>query len=130
MLDKWHEIVKSRNPNLLDDLLDPSVVLHSPVIHRDIVGDKMVKFYLSAALQTFVNDTFTYVSEFKKENGVVLEFTTEIEGIHVNGVDMITWNENGKIVDFKVMVRPIKALNLINDNMTALLELMQAKAKS
>ncbi len=130
MLDKWHEIVKSRNPNLLDDLLDPSVVLHSPVIHRDIVGEKMVKFYLSAALQTFVNDTFTYVNEFKKENGVVLEFTTEIEGIHVNGVDMITWNENGKIVDFKVMVRPIKALNLINDNMTALLELMQAKAKS
>jgi len=128
MIEKWHKIVKSRNPELLNDLLDPSVVLHSPVIHRDIVGDKMVKFYLTAAVQTFVNDTFTYVNEFKKENAVVLEFTTEIDGIYVNGIDMITWNDDGKIIDFKVMVRPMKALSLINDRMTELLAAMQAKA--
>lgn len=128
MIETWHEIVKSKDLSKLGDLLAPEAVLHSPVIHRDIVGGPMVKFYLTAALQTFVNDTFTYVNEFKKENGAVLEFTTEIEGIHVNGIDMITWNDEGKIIDFKVMVRPMKALNLINDNMTALLEKMKAKA--
>ncbi|WP_448556416.1 hypothetical protein [Thalassotalea montiporae] len=127
MLAHWHEMVKTRNINMLQKILADNVILHSPIIHRPVEGKKMVGMYLTAALHTFANKAFTYDREFLCENGAVLEFSTEIDGIFVNGIDMITWNDSGEIIDFKVMVRPLKAINLINERMTALLEQYKAQ---
>ena len=55
----------------------------------------------------------------------MLEFETEIDGILVNGVDIIKWNNDGKIVEFKVMLRPLKAINLIHERMGAMLAATQ-----
>ena len=126
MLDLWHEVLKNRDINQLSQILADDVVLHSPVIHRTIEGKAMVSMYLTAALHTFANEHFTYQREFYADNSAVLEFTTEIDGLFINGIDMITWNEQQQITDFKVMVRPLKAINLINDKMTALLEKYKA----
>ena len=125
MIDQWHHLVKTRDLSSLTNILAPDVVLHSPVIHTPVPGQKMVALYLTAAFNTFLNESFTYVNEFASKNAAVLEFTVEIDGIKVNGIDMITWNDEGKISEFKVMVRPIKALNLINDKMTAMLEVLK-----
>ena len=126
MIEQWHQVVKSRDLSALSELITDNAVLHSPVIHRQIAGKKMVQMYLTAAFHTFLNDTFTYITEAhaQPETGqkVVLEFTTEINGIFVNGIDMITFDSEGKIIEFKVMVRPFKALNLINEHMMASLE--------
>jgi hypothetical protein len=128
-LEIWHQAIKERNTNLLDTILADEVVLHSPIVHNLIEGKKMVTFYLMAAFHTFVTPEFTYVRELFDESNAILEFTTEIDGIFVNGVDMISWNEEGKIIDFKVMVRPLKAINLIHEKMKMMLE-MQKSLKS
>ena len=126
MIEQWHQVVKSRDLSALSELIADNAVLHPPVIHRQIAGKKMVQMYLTAAFHTFLNDTFTYITEAhaQPETGqkVVLEFTTQINGIFVNGIDMITFDSEGKIIEFKVMVRPFKALNLINEHMMASLE--------
>ena len=77
--------------------------------------------YLTAAFHVFFNESFEYVRELVDRHGAVLEFQVEIEGVIVNGVDMIKWNEDGKIVEFKVMLRPMKAINLIREKMAAML---------
>ena len=117
----WHDLIRSRNARGLDALLADDVVLHSPVVHTPLVGKPIVRKYLQAALQVFVNDTFRYVRELEGPTDAVLEFQVEIDGITVNGVDMLRWNADGHIVDFKVMVRPLKAVNLIHQKMAALL---------
>ncbi len=126
MIEQWHQVVRSRDLSALPELVAENAVLYSPVIHRQIAGKKMVQMYLTAAFHTFLNDTFTYITEAhaQPETGqkVVLEFTTQINGIFVNGIDMITFDSEGKIIEFKVMVRPFKALNLINEHMMASLE--------
>jgi hypothetical protein len=128
-LEIWHQAIKERNTNHLSTILADDVVLHSPIVHSLIEGKKMVTFYLMAAFQTFVTPEFTYVRELADDSNAILEFTTEIDGIFVNGVDMISWNEEGKIIDFKVMVRPLKAINLIHEKMKMMLE-MQKSPKS
>jgi hypothetical protein len=128
-LEIWHQAIKERNTNHLSTILADDVVLHSPIVHSLIEGKKMVTFYLMAAFHTFVTPEFTYVRELADDSNAILEFTTEIDGIFVNGVDMISWNEEGKIVDFKVMVRPLKAINLIHEKMKMMLE-MQKSLKS
>ncbi|HEX4340668.1 MAG TPA: hypothetical protein VH062_32390 [Polyangiaceae bacterium] len=85
-------------------------------------GVAITALYLSAAFQVFNNETFHYVREVEGEYDAVLEFVTVIDGITVNGVDMIRWNASGQIVDFKVMVRPLKAINLIHEMMGAMLK--------
>ena len=121
VITAWHALIASRDPRALDALLADDVVLHSPVVHTPVAGKPMVMLYLGAALQVFANDSFRYVRELQGPHDAVLEFETVIDGIHVNGVDMIRWNEEGRIVDFKVMVRPLKAINLIHQKMAALL---------
>jgi hypothetical protein len=128
-LDIWHQAIKERNTNHLSTILADDAVLHSPIMHNLIEGKKMVTLYLMAAFQTFVTPEFTYVRELSDDSNAILEFTTEIDGIFVNGVDMISWNEEGKIIDFKVMVRPLKAINLIHEKMKMMLE-MQKSPKS
>lgn len=126
-VESWHELVDNRDLRRLDLLLDDSAALVSPVIHTPKEGKAITKMYLTAALNVFANDSFKYVREFTREDGVVLEFETEINGIRINGVDMIKINEDGKIVEFRVMVRPLKALNLINDMMTSMLSSLAGK---
>ena len=119
-LEAWHSVIENRDLRGLDSLLADDVVLHSPVVHTPIAGKPTVRMYLAAALQVFANDSFRYVREVVGEREAVLEFETLIDGITVNGVDMIRWDEAGRIVDFKVMVRPLKAIQLIHQKMAEL----------
>lgn len=120
-LTAWHRILKSRDPRGLDALLADAVVFHSPVVHSPQAGKAITTMYLAAALQVFGNDSFRYVRELVGARDAVLEFMVEIDGLTVNGVDMIRWDEHGQIVDFKVMLRPLKAVQLIHQQMAALL---------
>jgi len=121
-ISQWHNIVRIRDASGLGELLAEDVVFYSPVVHTPQVGKAVTTMYLSAAVQVFGNGSFRYVREIVGESDAVLEFETEIDGIIVNGVDMIKWNDDGKIVEFKVMVRPLKAINLIREKMGAMLK--------
>ena len=120
-LTAWHRVVADRSPRGLATLLADDVVFYSPIVHTPQVGKAITTQYLAAALHVFGNDTFRYVREVVGEHDAVLEFMVEIEGITVNGVDMIKWNDAGQIVEFKVMLRPLKAVNLIHQKMAAML---------
>ena len=120
-IQKWHEIVRTRDASGLGELLADDVVFYSPVVHTPQVGKAVTAMYLAAAVHVFGNESFRYVREIVGESDAVLEFETEIDGILVNGVDMIKWNADGKITEFKVMVRPLKAINLIHEKMGAML---------
>ena len=117
----WHRLVKERNPRGLDALLDADAVFLSPVMHTPQRGKKVTSMYLTAAFQVFFNETFRYVREIVGHSDAVLEFETEIDGVFVNGVDIIRWNDAGKIIEFKVMVRPLKALTAVHERMAAML---------
>ena len=117
----WHQLVKERNAGGINALLADEVIFYSPVVHTPQIGKLITAKYLTAAFHVFFNETFRYVREIKTERDAVLEFEVEIDGIIVNGVDMIEWNDEGKITEFKVMIRPLKAINLIHQKMGAML---------
>lgn len=121
-IDTWHELVRTQDAAGIGGLLAEDVVFYSPVVHAPQVGKPLTQMYLAAAFQVFFNPSFKYVREIVGPTDAVLEFEVEIDGIRVNGVDMITWNDAGKIVAFKVMVRPLKAINLIHQKMGAMLQ--------
>ena len=126
-LKRWHDVIESGSaPDMLSAILHDDAVFHSPVVHTPQRGKPIVMAYLGAAGQTLGNDSFTYVREMADGDSVLLEFTTEMEGIQVNGIDLIRFDEDGKITDFKVMVRPLKAVNKVWEMMAAQLE--RAKA--
>lgn len=127
-IDTWHRVLKERNVQALDTLLAPDAVFHSPVVHTPQAGRAITKAYLAAALQVLGNDSFRYVREIRQAQDAVLEFELELDGVHVNGVDMIHWNDQGQITDFKVMVRPLKAINLLHQKMAAMLQARSANA--
>jgi len=112
-MEAWHRLIEARDSGALDDILADDVVFHSPVVHTPQKGKELAKMYLSAAIMLLGNNEFKYVRELIGESEAVLEFTSEVNGIHINGVDMIHWNADGKIDDFKVMIRPLKAVNLL-----------------
>ena len=118
----WHRIASKRDPGGLAALLADEVVFHSPVVHTPQHGKAIVTQYLAAALRVFGNPGFRYVRELRGERDAVLEFVVDIDGISVNGVDMMRWDEAGRIVEFKVMLRPLKAVNLIHQKMAAMLQ--------
>ncbi len=120
-IEVWHRLVQERNPRGLDALLDADAVFVSPVVHTPQRGKKAAAMYLAMAFQVFFNPTFRYVREIVGSTDAMLEFETEIDGVLVNGVDIIKWNEAGRIVEFKVMLRPLKAINLIHQRMAAML---------
>jgi len=122
----WHQLVNDKNVAGLDDVLADDAVFHSPIVHTPQEGKQITKLYLAAAFGVLASGPFHYVREVVSGNDAVLEFETEVEGIFVNGVDMIRWNDEGKIVDFKVMIRPLKAVNLLHQMMAAMLKKMQA----
>ena len=121
-LDTWHRLVRTQDPSGLPALLAEDAVFHSPVVHTPQRGRALATAYLGAAFQVFFNPSFRYVREIVGPTDAMLEFETEIDGIGVNGVDLIRWNEAGQIVDFKVMIRPLKAINLIHQRMAAMLQ--------
>lgn len=121
-LAAWHALMESRRASDLDALLADDATFHSPVVHTPQVGKAVTRQYLGAALGVFFNETFRYVREVVGPQDAVLEFQVVIDGIEVNGVDMIRWNDQGRIVDFKVMLRPLKAINLIHQKMGAMLQ--------
>jgi len=120
-ISTWHQIVTEKNVAKLNELLDDDVVFYSPLVHTPQLGKKIVMQYLGAAFKVFFDDSFTYIHEIENDNNAVLEFTVEIDRIVVNGVDMIQWNDEGKITEFKVMLRPLKAVHLIHQKMGELL---------
>ena len=119
---RWHQVLESRDPRGLSALLAEAVVFHSPVMHPPQVGRALTSRYLTAAFRVFVNDSFRYIREVVGPCDAVLEFQVEIDGIEVNGVDMLRWDEAGRIVEVKVMLRPLKAIDLIHGKMAALLQ--------
>jgi SnoaL-like domain len=118
----WHQLVREHDIQGLDGLLAEDAVFHSPIVHSAQVGKSLTKKYLTAAFHVLFNESFRYVRELKGKRDAVLEFELELEGISVNGVDLIKWNEAGKITEFKVMLRPLKAVNLIHQKMAAMLQ--------
>ncbi|HUN53755.1 MAG TPA: nuclear transport factor 2 family protein [Smithella sp.] len=118
----WHKLLETKDAAGLDDILADNVVFHSPIVHTPQEGKPITKLYLTAALYVFNNGSFKYIRKIVSGNNAVLEFTTVIDGITVNGVDMITWGADGRITDFKVMIRPLKAINLIHKMMGEMLQ--------
>ncbi|WP_298442224.1 nuclear transport factor 2 family protein [uncultured Ferrimonas sp.] len=123
----WHQMIANRNVAALDDLLAENSVFHSPVVHKPQQGKAMVQRYLSAAFMVLLNDSFKYVREVQSGNHTILEFQLELNGIQVNGVDMIQWDDAGKITDFKVMVRPLKGMQQVQLEMAKMLERFAAQ---
>ena len=124
-LEIWHRLVREHDPSGLNALLAEDAVFYSPVVHAPQRGRKLVAGYLSAAFHVFFNPTFRYVREIVGAADAMLEFETEIDGTLVNGVDLIKWNDTGQVVEFKVMIRPLKAINLIHERMAATLQSSQ-----
>ena len=116
-IQKWHKVVESKNIHLLDDILADNAKLYSPVVHTVQEGKEITKLYLMGAAMTLGNDSFKYVREVYDNGFALLEFETVLNGIFVNGVDMISWNSDNKITDFKVMIRPLKAVNAVHQFM-------------
>ena len=137
-VEKWYEVMKSNDMDKLDELLAEDVVFYSPVVYTPQKGKDITKMYLMAAGGVFgegtkdtVSDSnksqsnFKYIKEIIGEKSALLEFETEMDGVYVNGVDVISWNEEGKITEFKVIVRPLQAVNMLHQKMQAMLESMK-----
>jgi SnoaL-like domain len=113
-LDKWYGYMKSHDRAALWDLLHPDAVFESPVVHTPQQGRDITFKYLSSAEKVLGGPGFRYVGEWRSATGAVLEFENVIEGIRLNGVDIISFSDDGRITHFKVMVRPLKAINLLH----------------
>jgi hypothetical protein len=135
-VENWHQQLRGKFPGGLDELLADDCVFYSPVVFTPQKGKEVTKLYLGAAASTFSEgksdgeslskeSKFRYVKETFAGNHAILEFETELGGKYVNGVDILTCNDEGKIVEFKVMVRPLQAVNLLHEQMRAMLEKMK-----
>ena len=134
----WHRAMKSKDGETWDELLDEEVVFYSPVVFTPQKGKKITMMYLMAAASVFgiadldsestrdtqIESKFRYVNEIIGENSAVLEFESEIDGTYINGADLLRWDENDKLVEVKVMVRPLQAVNMLHQKMKLMLESM------
>ncbi len=116
-LAAWYELAQQKDAAALENLIADGAVFYSPVVHKPQEGKAMTVRYLTAALKVLGNETFRYVGEWVASNSAVIEFNTTVDGIAVDGIDMITWNADGKIVEFKVMIRPLKAIQIVMQKM-------------
>ena len=135
-LERWHQHVRGELPGGLDELLADDCTFYSPVVFTPQRGKEITKMYLTAAGSTFSDggakktpgsegSKFRYVREVVSGNDIVLEFESELDGKYVNGIDMMTFNDAGQITEFKVMIRPLQAVNMLHAKMKAMLESMQ-----
>jgi hypothetical protein len=139
VIEKWHAHLRGKLPGGLDELLDEDVVFFSPIVYTPQAGKAITKLYLEAAGQTLPGDEgiapsagdekpgggFRYTKQVLAGDTAVLEFETTVEGKYVNGVDIIRCNDEGRIVEFRVMIRPLQAVNLVHQQMAAMLERMK-----
>ncbi len=138
-IESWHEVMKSGGKGVaerLDALLHDDVVFYSPVVFTPQRGKEITKLYLSAASGVFSTDKknntekesskFKYIKEVITGNTACLEFETEMNGIYVNGIDLITWDENNKIIEFKVLIRPLQAVNTLHEMMGKMLDKLKS----
>lgn len=121
-ISSWHKVMKNYELDDLDNILSKDVIFFSPVVFKAMNGKEITKMYLSAAGKSFNLEKFQYTNEIHDGMHSILEFETFIDDISVNGVDMIEWDEDGKIVNFKVMVRPLKAVQKVQQKMVEALE--------
>jgi len=138
--EAWHRAIGNMTDETLDELLADDVVFHSPVVHTPQKGKALTKLYLKAAFNVMPGQSgsngsdgeekgkFRYVREVIGENDAVLEFVTQLDDITVNGVDIIRFDDQGRIVDFKVMIRPLKAIQKIHAQMAQMLDVLKAKS--
>ena len=130
-IKKWHDHIKGEFPGGLDELLADDVIFYSPIVFSPQNGKELTTLYLMAAGNTFGGDkakdetlegsSFKYTKEILEGNQAMLEFETQIDGKYINGVDIITFNESGKISEFKVMIRPLQAVQIIHEQMQKML---------
>ncbi len=120
-IDIWHEIVASKDTARLGEIISDDCVFHSPVVHTPQVGKPRTLMYLTSAMSVF-NDTFRYDKEVVSDDHAVLEFTCTVDGIEINGVDIMTFAADGRICEFKVMVRPLKGMQMLHAHMAKMLE--------
>lgn len=133
-IDRWHAYLRDDAPDGLDALLADDVVFYSPIVYTPQKGKAVTALYLAAARQTLLGTkpgsdgsagdepAFRYVKQVLADNTAVLEFETSVEGTYVNGVDIIRIDAEGRIVEFRVMLRPLKAINLVHRQMGEMLE--------
>lgn len=122
-LANWHRVMAGGNqPTELAAIIAEDAVFHSPVVHSPQEGRAKVVAYLAAAGQVLGGDAFRYVRELADGENACLEFMTELDGITINGIDLIQFDDQGMIRDFKVMIRPLKAVNKVWELMAAQLE--------
>lgn len=124
VIERWHHVADRRDTQALESLIADDAIFYSPVVHTPQVGKKVVHKYLSAAFSALMTEDFRYSREVIGDRDAALEFVVEIDGTLINGVDIISWNEQGLITAFKVMIRPLKGVNLVHQKMAAMLERM------
>ena len=139
VIDRWHRHLRGDLPGGLDELLADDVVFYSPIVYTPQEGKAITKLYLEAAGQTLPGEKpvggsevatggggggFRYTKQVLAGDTAVLEFETTVQGKNVNGVDIIRCDEEGRIVEFRVMIRPLQAVNLVHAQMAAMLESM------
>lgn len=124
-LHEWHEFVATQDIELLRGILAEDCVFLSPVVHSPQLGRDITSMYLTGAMHV-LQDGFRYQKEVVDGDHAVLEFVCEVDGLEVNGVDIISFNEAGQICEFKVMVRPLKAINKVHEKMAQMLEQLSA----
>lgn len=123
VIQRWIDIIDNHRADDIDALLADDVVFYSPAVFAPQRGRDTTLAYLTTAAKVLGGDDFHYVGQWFGESSAVLEFVTDLDGIHVNGVDMIHWNDDGKITEFKVMLRPFKALQTVMPKMAERLQL-------
>lgn len=141
-IEDWHRVIRGELPGGLDALLSDDVVFYSPIVFTPQEGKDLAKLYLNAAAGTFSQgareeaadsesglgsggSSFGYAKQVMSGHHAVLEFEAKVGGKYVNGIDMITCNDEGKITEFKVMIRPLQAVNMMHEQMAAMLEKMK-----
>jgi hypothetical protein len=124
-LRRWHAVVESKNPALLDELLADEVVFRSPAVFAPQEGKALTTSYLSGAVKV-LGPSLRYVSQWHDHASAVLEFEADLDGVYVQGVDILRWNAEGKLVSFTVMVRPLRGLQKLVELMAAELAAGQA----
>jgi hypothetical protein len=120
-LSRWHRIVEDQDPAQLDGLLADDCVFRSPAVHTPQEGKPLTTAYLSAAM-VVLGPTLSYHHEWWDAGSAVLEFTADLDGLQVHGIDMLRWGSDGRVTEFTVMVRPFKGLTQLMTLMAAELE--------
>ncbi|HMQ27283.1 MAG TPA: nuclear transport factor 2 family protein [Acidimicrobiales bacterium] len=147
VIQRWHAHLRGELPGGLDELLHDDVVFYSPIVFTPQEGKAITSLYLAAAGQALPGEggggiadggegggdgvaerpagAFRYTKKVLSGDTAVLEFETTVEGKYVNGVDIIRCDADGKIVEFRVMIRPLQAVNAVHQQMAATLERLQ-----